>query len=63
MTTLMRGLAMMTPEQAIAELDALHTGDREDDHVTADAILLAIVPADVAAAYERTRKRIGFWYA
>ena len=54
----------MPDEEAVAKLDALtDQGDQGADHETADAILLDLVSPEVRAAYERARKRVGFWYA
>ena len=57
----------MTKEEAIAVLDRLGSGDIEDDHLKADGALLDYLRAngaeDVAAAYERARDRLRFWYA
>ena len=49
--------------RAVTALDALNS-DPESDHGDADKILLSVVPAEVATAYERARVRSGgWWYA
>lgn len=58
----------MTPQEAIAELDAMNAAtDAEIAHGRADSVLLAVLDAnglhEVAVAWERARNRVGFWYA
>jgi hypothetical protein len=64
----------MTPKEAVAKLDTLLGdrfvgGDREEDHVDADRILVEVLRGQsdelkaVAEAWERCEKRVGFWYA
>lgn len=59
----------MNTIEIIAKLDALYSGDTECDHIEADDLLLTFLkdhdPAsrEVAEAFERARKRCGFWYA
>jgi hypothetical protein len=54
---------------AVKMFDALSADDQEESHARADNLLLAFLKAhspegkNVAKAYERARKRIGFWYA
>jgi hypothetical protein len=43
----------MTPNDAVAALDALTGDDPGDDHDKADEILLAVVPIEVRDAYRR----------
>lgn len=50
----------MSPEEAVARLDALN-GEPEADHGEADDVLLAVVPSDVAAAYRRVVERSAWW--
>lgn len=56
----------MQEAEAIAALDALND-NQYDDHIKADEILLAVLRSKglgmVAAAYERARKRVTFWYS
>ena len=57
----------MTKAECIAILDGLDGDDQEADHSAADDALLEYLrgsgAADVAAAFERVRDRVGFWYA
>lgn len=48
---------------AVAELDALTTGDPESAHGEADGVLLRFVPSEVREAWQRAHDRIGFWFA
>jgi hypothetical protein len=48
---------------AISALDALEGTDCEVIHSEADKILLAVVPREVAKAYERVVKRTSWWAA
>lgn len=63
----------LTPEEAVAALDAIESGepeivygiparDSEDAHIAADAVLLAAVDESVAAAYKRVKARVGAWW-
>lgn len=56
----------MTQQEAIEQLKSLE-GDSENSHDEADEILLLVLRShglwNVAEEYERTRKRVGFWYA
>lgn len=57
----------MSPEEAVAMLDALpaeSASDVEGSHIKADQIILAVVPKKVSDAYERFAERAGgLWYA
>ncbi|MGA8026442.1 MAG: hypothetical protein WB992_04800 [Bryobacteraceae bacterium] len=59
----------MTAIEALSQLDALTGEDQEGGHIDADEILLSFLKdhdqtcKDVAAAYERARDRVVFWYA
>lgn len=47
---------------AVQALDAIDaSGDCEGPHFDADEILLAVVPRDVAAAYDRLIERANWW--
>lgn len=60
----MPGLGPLTPEEAIARLDALTSGDPEANHQSADTILLRTVPQEVADAWLRAEDRDKeWWYA
>ena len=51
----------MTPAEAVAKLDQM-TGEYPGmAHSAADEILLACVPEDVRAAYERLVERTRWW--
>ena len=54
-------------QKAVEALRGLKRGDWEAAHIKADEILLdylrATYSTEVAEAYEKARKRIGFWYA
>ena len=53
----------MTTEEAVRALDAIDT-DAESGHIEGDNILVAVVPEEVAAAYDRAARRCGgWWYA
>lgn len=52
---------MMSPEEAIADLDAIYTDSPEDAHCEADRVLLAAVPEGVREAYERVRENCDWW--
>lgn len=52
----------LTPEQAIAELDAIQAGDGEANHSRADGILLRTVPVEVEEAWQRAHDRDGEWW-
>lgn len=52
----------MTPEEAVAKLDALDGRDPENDHGLADIILLQLVPAEVRDAVLRAEDRAGGWW-
>ena len=52
----------MTPEEAVAALDAIKPGDPESSHTAADGILLAVVPPEVADAFDRAEARDGGWW-
>ena len=52
------------PEEAVVALDAIAAGDNEVAHGSADDILLAVAPPEVAEAWRRAEERVGgFWYA
>jgi hypothetical protein len=51
----------MSPETAVATLDGMAGQDPEADHGDADQVLLAVVPPEVAAAYERLVDRAAWW--
>jgi hypothetical protein len=57
----------MTRTEAIEALDRLGDEDQHNDHITADDILLAVLRTagmdDVAAAYERAKDRVSFYYS
>ena len=55
----------MNQKEAIKRLQELEedSGDNEEAHYEADAILLEFVPPKVKDAYLRTRQIRGFWYA
>lgn len=54
----------LTPEEAVAALDAIQPGDAEANHGEAESILLRVVPVEVAEAYGRAEDRDrGWWYA
>lgn len=59
--------AEMTPEQAIAALEAIDTGNAIQAHIDADEVLLRFLDQnghlDIAEAYRRVREHTaGFWY-
>jgi hypothetical protein len=51
----------MTRAEAVRRLDALDAKDPEVAHSDADGILLALVGADVRAAYQRLVERAKWW--
>lgn len=51
----------MTPEEAVAALDAIDGADGEVAHGEADDILLELVPVEVREARVRLVKRARFW--
>lgn len=51
----------MTPQDAVAALDAVPVGDPDAAHGEADRILLESVHPDVAAAYARLVERSPWW--
>ena len=51
----------MTPERAVLALATIDTSDPERAHDEADEILLAAVPAEVAAQYRRLVDRCSWW--
>jgi hypothetical protein len=52
----------LTTEDAVRQLDTIDgDGDCEAAHADADDILLATVPAEVAAAYNRLVARTRWW--
>lgn len=54
----------MTPADAVAELDAMDPPQEGSDwvyHSDADEILLALVPPEVADAYQRLQDRCLYW--
>lgn len=51
----------MSKREAIQQLNALSGGDPDGDHGQADKILLAYVPPDMAAAYDRLVDRAAWW--
>jgi hypothetical protein len=58
----------MSPEQAIAELNAMPKGgDEEILHDQADKIVCEVLKSvgcrEVAEAFEAAQDRVGFWYA
>jgi len=56
----------MTPDEAVAKLDAIDpdgkNDDPEDSHLEADAILRDLVPVEVSEAYGRVVERAGAWW-
>jgi hypothetical protein len=53
----------VTPEEAVAALDAITTTDAEYAHGEADEILQSLHP-EVSAAYDRVVERAdGWWFA
>jgi hypothetical protein len=58
----------MNATEVIAELDAMPEGDNEMAHIRADELLIEFLKLhdaasyDVAKAWERACKRVGFWY-
>ncbi len=61
------GKGNMTPEQAIAALEALSLTDALETHIAADEVLLRFLDnnghLDIAEAYRRVREHTaGFWY-
>lgn len=51
----------MTPEEAVAALDAMSVADPEAAHGEADEILLKLVPDEVREAYQRLVARAPWW--
>lgn len=51
----------MTPEEAVAALDALDTSDPESAHFKAEEIALAVAGPDVRAAFDRVAARCRWW--
>lgn len=59
----------MNAQEAIEKLNSLSDDDPEDSHGAADSVLIAYLKSldqnsnEVADTYQKTRERIGFWYA
>lgn len=56
----------MTNQEAIDKLNKIAEENQDDCevlHIKADEVLLAMVPEEVAVAYDTLRERQGFWYA
>lgn len=51
----------MTPEEAVAALDAIAAGDGEGCHYEADRIIRSLLPDEVNEAYNRVIDRASFW--
>lgn len=51
----------LTPDEAVAALDAIDGADADGAHGEADNILLCVVPPAVEAAYRRLIARCGWW--
>lgn len=54
---------MNEPRGVILALDSLSGDDPERAHSLADALLLSLVPREVADAYDRVIERCGWWAA
>lgn len=50
-----------TPADAVKILEGLSGADPEISHSTADAVLLAMVPKEVADAYRKVLDRCAWW--
>jgi len=51
----------VTTDEAVAKLDALSGDDPDGAHCEADDVLLALVPTEVADAYQRVMERCPWW--
>lgn len=54
--------APISVEEAVARLNAIVPGaDAEQEHVTADDIIIAALPVEIRAAYARVVQQASFW--
>ena len=51
----------MTAADAVTALDNIAGDDHERAHSAADDILIALVPDEIRAAYQRVQQRCSWW--
>ncbi len=54
-------MSEITPEEAVARLDAIGNGDPEGAHSEAEDVLLELAPREVQEAFIRVMERQPWW--